>query len=249
VKWFLRILLVLVILVVVVVLFFLGPVARPIAASAASKAMGVDVNIGGLSVYPITGSANVSGLLVANPQGFKGYFLEMEQLHSDAKVTSFVSDTAVVRDVTIEGLTLRIEASGSKTNVKAIMDNLNKSSAPSGETTSSSSGKKFRIDTLALKNTKVIISTGIVKDATITIESLELHNIGTGESSGAGLSEVLTKVIQAVVAKAGELSRNLPGEIGSAIKSAGIDKAFKDIGKTGGGAIEKAADPLKKLFK
>ncbi len=251
-KWILRIFLILVVLIIVVVLFFLGPIVKPPATAVASSVMGVDVTMDKLSVSPLKGSVGLMSMRIGNPQGYEtDHFVNLEKMSASSRITSFLGSVVSIKEVIIDGLSINIESKGGKTNMKVIMDNLDKSSGGAATTTDAPAeeGKKFRIDRILLKNISVTLTTGVIKNIKLTVSELEVKNIGTDQDTGTSLKNVIKPILTALASKIAEGSKELGKDVQKALGDSGITEGLSDIGKSGAKAIEKATDPLKNLFK
>ncbi|NLF39690.1 hypothetical protein GX586_09610 [bacterium] len=113
-KTLLKAVLWIIVILVVIVAFFLGPVARPIATAAGSKALKVDLAIGRLSVYPFAGNAAVKNLTITDPAFTVKPVVEIGKASVDARVKPLLGKAIEVAHVTVDdaGVVVRRNAAG-----------------------------------------------------------------------------------------------------------------------------------------
>ena len=247
---------VVVLLILIAVIFLPGPIARPVAQKVATSTLKVDVGIEKLTASLFSGSVGLAGLDVGNPEGFEKDFLtQISKIEVDAKITSFMGDTAVIENVLLEGMELNIESKGGKTNISALLKNLEGDSEASTEEEPEGEGMKFQIKLITLKDIKVVFSSAITGAVKLTITELQVKDVGS-EDNGAALKDVLKIVLKKVAAKAMDLGKDLTGALGDQFKKIdmgslgdSLGDVGKGIGDGGKNILEGIKNPVKDLFK
>lgn len=234
-KKLLKILLIVVVLIVVAVGVAVGYVFHNIDSLAkrgveegGSYALGVPTTVDSVSVKVFGGDLKLSGLKVANPQGFAGpHFLTMKKGEVVVTLDSLNEQTVDIPKLTLSGIDLNLERTGSGANYEKIVENLKRlkgSSAKSGD-------KKLIVHELTIEDVRIHADVlnapgpigkivNPVAKVDVPIERIELKDVGrTG--TGVTMEELSSIVVQAVLAAAAEKGYGtLPGEIVNDLKSA-----------------------------
>ena len=256
------------ILLVAAVQLFGGAAVKVGVEKAGSKAMQVPVEVDNISFSLLGGTVNIRNLIVGNPADYKiKNLLEVGNLYVDADIKSFLSDTARIKHIKLDNMTMSIEQKGLTNNLKEVLDNLPKPEETGTKTPPAEKGdsaeKNLRIDTLEITGVKVKVKLiplpGEGENAVeLTLAPIKMTDLGTDDNmSMAKLTgKILVAVAQGVAESGGGL---LPegligditgtlGEHGAAAleKSKEVLEKGKDLGE---GIIKDGGDMLKGLFK
>ena len=126
--------LLLVLVVAVVGLFlYLEPLVKTTVNTVGTKIVGTQVNLEGFRFSPFTGEAEVTGLSVANPEGYKTpNLINLGRIFVKVNVKSLLTNTIVVDEVSVNGIELTYEMPDlSTSNVMQIQQNIAKNTASS----------------------------------------------------------------------------------------------------------------------
>jgi uncharacterized protein YjbJ (UPF0337 family) len=140
----------------------------------------------------------------------------LDGLHVGVSLGQLRQDPIHVSSIEIKKPTLVIEQSGGKFNFQALMSQDSK--APPDN----KPPLKLIIDQLTVSDSKVILRPGIpgvAQEIPVSIPSLEMKGVGTGEGNqnGAAIKEIVMDVITALSQKASD-SDQLPPEVRQLLK-------------------------------
>jgi len=255
-KWIKRIIIVVVILLVVVgvaLTFYTGQIIESALPRVGSKALGVDVTLDSARVYPLRGKANLKGLMVGNPEGFKSdnaFRLGEVDVRLDLK--SVLSDRIVIHRIYVDAPEITLEGSlRGRNNIKQLLEGLESGTTaeepaveePRQEAEKpASKGKKIQINEFTLDNAKVRVSISELggKGVTVPMPTIRLTDIG--KDKGASPQEVAALLVAAI-------SRHAMQAVGasSELLAQGLEKAGETVGKLGEGAGKLANEGLKQM--
>jgi len=206
-------------------------------------ALDVPTSLESADVGLLSGGVELSGLRVANPEGFNApHFLELDSTEVNVSLGSLTSDTVEVPSITLAGIDLRLERTADGSNYQTILDNLSR--FEKGEKTEPDpDGKKFVIRTLHIRDVTVHVDAvpiqGVIGDLTKTeliVPEVTLRDVGSGGQpmSVSELAAVILKTIlaSAVEVGAGVLPEDVLGELGDRLAS------MLNLGDMGVGDIE-----------
>ena len=197
------------------------------------------------------GRAELGGLVVGNPTGFKSESaISIGEIALQVKPSSVASDVVEIDEITIKTPVITYEQALTGNNISKLLANVNESTASlmggkdatkkddKAATPDAASQKRFRVKLVRVEGTTVKVDATMLGGTALAIPlpPITIENIGTsgnGVTAGELTSEVLKQVLAAVTRAVAE---NLT-------KGGGM---FKD---GAGGAVEKAGEGLKNLFK
>jgi uncharacterized protein involved in outer membrane biogenesis len=228
-KWIVRIVIVgvlVVILAVAAAFFFLGDIIKKGVETAGPQLTKTETRLSKATLSPFTGGAEMNGLFVGNPQGFKS---EAAIKVGDVKVKldpkSVFSDVVVIESIHIEAPEITYETGLAGSNIGKILDNVEaagggaSSSEPPPPTTGSS--KKFRVKDIQINGAKVTLSVPGLKPVVVPLENLRVQNIGT-DGSGVNAAQLTREVLKPLLASVTKAATqaNIGGQLKDATKSA-----------------------------
>lgn len=232
-KWVRRIILAVVVLVVlvgIIVYLNLDRVIKNTVQSQATSSTNLQTTLNSASLSLFGGKLNLSGLQVASPPGYQApQMLDVGSTDLAVSYGQLRSDPVHVAGITIDKPKLVIEQKNGELNFKKAMDDMPKSpdAAPSN-----SKPLKLIIDDLKLSNPQVVVKGIGATDIPLSLPSIELKNIGTGEGAqnGAAVKDVLGQVITAMAAAASdssalsaEFKQVLNANVGAAMTNLGAE--------------------------
>ncbi len=268
-KKLLRLLVVLVVLVigaVVAAVFYIDTIAKAAVEVAGTKVLGVQTTVNRISIGLVSGSAAMSGLHVANPEGCKAPEFMVLDLGAVAVTPSSLLENVVrVPKIELSGMHIEFEQrAGGDSNVDVILGNAKKfagsGEGPKGSGGSGGEGKKFVIDELTLSGISVTARVAGVpladKGIEIKVPKLVLKDIGSGGSDPVGLDQLTGMVVEAVMkavmeAGGGQLPQVFAQSITNGLAGLGdvfnskmavdLGAGLKDVGGDVGKAVEDVA--------
>jgi len=253
-KFIFKVVVVLILLVVVAVValvFYIDAIARAGVEKGATYVLGVETKVDKADVGILSGSFAMSGLNVANPQGFDSpHFLHLDDSNVKVSLGTLREEVVELPELNMTGLDVHLEKSGDKSNYNVILDNLKK--FESGEKKEPEpGGKKFVIRKVSLKDVNVHVDMapigGDLTKIDVPIDEIQLTNVGSGSGKGVPMGElsgVLVKAIfAAIVAKGGGL---IPEDILSDLTN-GLNQ-LTSLGDLGIGVVAGASGSLESVI-
>jgi uncharacterized protein involved in outer membrane biogenesis len=248
-KWILRIVLasaVVAAIAVFAVFYFLNDLVKGGVEKVGPQLTKGDMRLAKANISPFSGKAQLTGLFVGNPQGWK---TESAITVGDVKVAldvrSALSDVVTVESILIEGPEITYEGGLGGSNIGKILENIEAFAGGGGEKpaaeSSSASSKKFKVKDIQIRGAKVHLSTAGLggKAMTVPLADMRLQNIGTDGSgvTAAQLSRDILKPLLASITKAAaEAATNVGGQL-------------KDVTKGTTEQLNKTTEGVKSLFK
>lgn len=230
-------LLVVVVIVVAGALFYIDSIAKKAIEQGGEMALGVPTSLESVHISLLGGEASLSGLQIANPAGFKAKtFMELGQGEVAISLGSLMSDTVKIPRVELSNIRLNLEQSGKKNNIDPILARTkSKGGGKGGKSSSQGSepaaegGKKFIIEYFSLEDVQVNARLNLLghsSSVNLVLPKIELHNLGA-ESQGLPLSELVQKIVHAILSVAQQSSGKLSPALSKLL--AGELKGLDDI--------------------
>jgi hypothetical protein len=250
------------IVVLIIAFIFFGDMALTKGVKlGATKALGVNVEVGLVHLGILRGKVLVSDLAVDNPAGYSNKtLLKLKGCSVKADMTSLLSDTVKIDEIKLDGIDVDIEQKGLGTNLQDLLNNM-KAQAPPAEkptettkpqpTEKKAAGKKLLIKKLEITNTKVRVRVLSGPEIPLTLKTITLENIGSGGEQvdiAALTRKILTAISQAIAQEgSGILPSDITGGLNKGLE--GLQNVGGELMKGAGGVINQGGDALKGLFK
>jgi uncharacterized protein involved in outer membrane biogenesis len=244
----LLVVLIIVFIVAAVVLsFYVNSIARTAVEKGGTYALGVNTTLKGASIQPLAGGFSMSGLNVANPDGYdSSHFLTLGAGDVAVSLGTLMDDTVKLPHLKLADIDMHLEKKDGKANYQAIMDNLKKLSS---DKPADPDAKKFTIETVDIRNVMVHVNM-MGQNIDVPIEAITLKNVGSG-GEGVDLAQLSGVIVKSVFAAVAQNAGNLiPAEmLGDLTKGleglADLDKLaqiadVKAVGELAGKAAEQA---------
>ena len=167
------------------------------------------VRLASANLSPFSGSGQLSGFVIGNPEGFDGpYALNLGSIAVNVDKSSILKETIVVNSITIRNPTVALIGTPFGNNLGKLLQNIKSgSSSKSKEEANHSSGtsKKFIVKEVVISDAKVDVAASALDQKiqqTLPIPDITLRNIG---SDGSGVSardlatQLMTPLINAAV--------------------------------------------------
>jgi len=238
----------LVVIVGIVVIMFLGQIVKKGVETAGPMVTKVEVKLDKASIS-LLGSAQLKGLFVGNPPGYKTESaIKVGEVSVSLKPLSVLSDKIVVESVKIESPEITIEGGIKDNNLTKILDNVTAAAGGTGtaeKKDEKASNKKIQVTDLTITGAKVHANTLLSGGKTMTVSLPDIHltNLGTG-SDGITPAELTKQVMDAVMGKVVPALTEGLANVGKEALNLG-----KGAGEEAKKSVEKATGGLKGLFK
>jgi hypothetical protein len=166
-----------------------------------SAATGTRVRVGAVAIDLRAATGTVSGLSVANPEGFTDEAaIEFGDLNLGLDAKSLFSDPVVVQNIAVDDAVLRIEQLGGRNNLQTLLDNLRSNTA--GEPAEPDIGPRVVIQRFALSGATASLSVPEL-DEQRSVEVPDIVLTGIGQKSGGGTgAELAREILEPVLREA-----------------------------------------------
>lgn len=257
-KWIVRLVggLVVVVLVLLVVLnFFMGSIVKKSAETIGPSVLGVDVRLDEADFSLFRGRAQLKGMLIGNPEGFKTpSMFELGEILIELKPLSILTDTIVIDRIFINAPRITYEQAARGNNIGKLIEQLEGEPPAEGEEAPAekpepeepAEGKKVVINELVIDHGRVNVSLTALRGQVIPVPlpRLQMNDIGK-EKEGASVKEVITTVLEAIAKSATEVVGASIDVLGKGAEAAG--DLLKGGAEMGGDAARQAAEGVKDL--
>ena len=261
------------VLAVIGVFVYIDSIAKAGVEAGGTYALGVETTLDGMDVGVLSGSVEMDELKVANPSGFDTpHFLRLGNGRIDVSLGSLMEDKVVVPELVLSGISMNLENKGGTANYKAILDGMKKAeSKDKAAPADSKEGKKFVVQHVLINDVKVQADLlpigGKLTRVPLTIERIELKDVGTDSDEGVLLAELTNILMKAILTSVAEKGGGLiPADItngltaglkgleglgGVSVKVVGdvtavVDGQVKKVGEIGAGIMKGVGDGGKK---
>lgn len=250
-KWIVRSIIAFVLIIVLVVVgafIFIDSIVKTGVETVGPKVTKVEIKLKSAKISAFSGSGELNGLFVGNPEGFKTpSAITVEDVKVTVKPSSLLSDVIQVDEVTIKSPEITLEEALSGNNLNKILDNINQavaSETPSQEKKTEEkekTGKKIYIRNVSIEGGKIHLSMKLAggKAMTLPLPTLNMQELGSPEK-GITPAEATQQIMKAL------MSGTLKATTG-AISNVGKD--VLDLGKDAKEKTGKTVNKIKNLFK
>lgn len=194
---------------------YLEPLVKTTVNTVGTKIIGTQVNLDGFRFAPFVGEAEVTGLSVANPEGYKTpNLINLGRIFVKVDLKSLLTDTIVVDEVSVNGIELTYEMPDlSTSNVMQIQQNIAKNTAAekTAETalakeetvkedmSQTTSAKKVIIKKVVVDGGALNAMTPLQQEAlTLNMPALEITGIGE-EGKKMTIQETVTTIFNKIL--------------------------------------------------
>ncbi|MAE66807.1 MAG: hypothetical protein CMJ18_21320 [Phycisphaeraceae bacterium] len=202
-KWIVRLLLVLVVVViaaVVVATVYIDQIARAAVEEGGTYALGVTTKLDSMDVGLTSGSIDLGGLNIDNPEGFTApYFLSLGRGRLDVSLGSLTESTVVVPELSLGNLKMSLERRGDTSNYTTLMENLKRFESKEKQP----GGKQYVIRRLLIEDIDVQVDIQMLgqdlKRVPLRIDKIELVDVGSETEGGVLLAELYDVIFKALL--------------------------------------------------
>ena len=250
-------LLLVIVVAVVGVFLYLEPLVKTTVNTVGTKVVGTKVNLEGFRFSPFAGEAEIKGLSVANPEGYKTPdLINLGRIFVKVDVKSLLTDTIVVDEVSINGIGLTYEMPDlSTSNVMQIQQNIAKNTASTeapAEVKEEVVEEKTSAQTKPAKNViikKVVVDGGSLtamiplqpQSLTLNMPAIEIEGIGE-QGKKMNIQESVVEVFNKILFNATSVVTKSLTDAKNIVKDV-ADKAVEDAkneaGEQLGGLLDK----------
>jgi len=211
-------LVVLLIVAVVVVGLSLDGIVKRGVETVGPKLTKVDVKLDKVSLSLLSGSGQISGLVVGNPEGFKTpQAIRVGSASLALTPGSLLSDKIVIKSIKVEAPEITLETGLTGTNLKKLLANINESTG-GGDTTGTPKpteqkpGKKLEVDDFLITGAKLSFNMTGVGGLSKTLPDIHLTDLGTGAEGITG-AELAQKVLAAIEEASAKMVAESTGDL------------------------------------
>ena len=249
-----------VIILAITITFFIDTLIRRGVETAGGQALGVEVELSGADLSVLGGQLDLSGLRIANPEGFKADSLfEMARAQAAVSPSSLLQDNITIERVTLDSPSLTIEHSARGTNMSQLLKNIEgegrEQKEPEKEAPEKEKPEKtYTIKMLRITGAKATFDSFLTAKAPVTVAlpDIEMENISSADGKGLVLAQVfrmvLVKMIEtAFTAGEGTIPVDMATDMVDDLSEFVPELGDELTGKAKG-LIEKGTEGLRKLF-
>lgn len=235
---------------VLLVVFTINAIVEGGIESAGKRSLGVEVELSRASLSLLEGHLALSGVRIANPEGFKTFqLLKAEGVTVAMKPVSIVQDEVLIDSFVIESPFLTVEHSLRGANIGPVLKSIQ---MEKGEKRELSKQKRYRIERLRIAGGQVVFASMVKPAATVNLPDIELRDISGADGKGVPLGQVCEKVLLRMIQTA---IKSEPGTIPPEMLSAltGEIKQYVPEFEIGvfdrmRGFFQRSRDDLRELF-
>jgi len=182
-----------------------------------TRYLGAPVSVGGVNVAITEGSAGIDELVIDNPSEFSGpAAFRLGNISATLDTQQISSELVVLKNVSIDGAEINLLAEGRNTNLKALMDHLDREigATDQAEDTGTASEVKLIIDRFSFTNATASVDSDVLGQASVTLPDINLSDIGrqsNGATVGQALKQILDPIVRAVTRRMVEQGVDLEG--------------------------------------
>ncbi|MFK7831187.1 MAG: hypothetical protein AB8B57_15550 [Congregibacter sp.] len=171
-----------------------------------SSATQTAVRVDGIDIKLTDASASLSGLSVANPEGFAGNAIELGGFSATLDARSLTGDVITIKDITVEGARINVLQQGTRNNLRELLANLQAQAGSSTSTADEGSNKKLIIERFTLNGASASVSLpDLNQTSDVELPPIVISDIGKASNGATGAQiaqQLLKPVIQAAISSA-----------------------------------------------
>lgn len=245
--------------------FFFDAIASRVISTAGTRVLGVTTTVRSTHLGLLEGKSSVSGLKIAEPNGFgDGSMISVETASVTAGLSKLLGDDIVIDELSIDGVTVNLVEVKGQVNLQVVATNLTSTdtkeeATPAPTTKDTKSAGTVTIRQLKVTNIKVFATGDTVlvgsKPVAVTIPDILISDIGTktpvSEVAAQISTQLMNHLLVAIVeAKIVGLPQSMMSGLSSASSSLGNATAsfLKGSGTAIQNTINGAGDAIKSIF-
>jgi hypothetical protein len=172
-----------------------------------SRITGTEVTLTSASLSPFSGSGELSGLVIGNPEGFKGpYALRLGSIQLHVDESTLLKNPIVVDSIVIRNPSLCLIGTPFGNNLGKLQRNIRESSGEpeEQESTKGKSPRKFLVREIRITDGSVRVIAGALDQSisqTLSLPDITLRNVGS-DGSGVSGRELASQIMVPMIAGA-----------------------------------------------
>jgi hypothetical protein len=211
-----------------VVQFFLGSIVKAGVNRVGPHLAQTNVVLDGARISAFTGQGELTGLRVANPQGWSDRdAFSFESIQVDVEPRSLFDDKIVVNELIIDRPSFVYESKLVSSNIGDLMKNIQRGRDTPDAQSKDGTPKRIEVKHLVLRDGKITVGVGPAA-TTLEMKPIEMRDLGTREGgltpnqlAVAIMGEVTPVIVAAAAQNVQNLGESLGGSAGEAVKKAG----------------------------
>jgi hypothetical protein len=174
------------IIVIIALYFSLNKIVEKGITTFGSQVMLTEVSLEASNISLFSGEGELKGLVIGNPKGFSNNnALSFDRIKVAVDVKSIFTDNILIKQILIDGPKITYELVGEKSNIQAILNNINspvkkEEKVKKTESKKNSSQKKVIIDLVKITNGKIDLAMKVLggKGASLEFSDMTMRDLG-----------------------------------------------------------------------
>lgn len=192
-----------------------------------------EVRVANVDIRLTEGQGSISGLTIANPEGFsQDNLFAMDNITLAIDTSSLTEAVYVIRTITIDGARVLAEHKGTGTNVQTLMEGMESTESQPDTTEGSSADSLFAVELISFTNGSMKLRSDILGEHERSLPNFTMTDLGTREQ-GMTAEELGAEVARSVVLQVQQAVKNMISDLAT---EGAVDKIK-----------EKASEGLNKL--
>ncbi len=189
------------IIVIAALYFSLNKIVEKGITTFGSQVTRTEVTLEKSNISLFSGKGELKGLAIGNPKGFSSNnALSLDRIKVSVDVKSIFKDNILIKEVLIDGPKISYELAGKKSNIQAILNNIDspekkEEQVKKTESNKKGSQKKVIIDLLTITNGKISLAMTALGGRGASLEFSDLTVRGLGREKGGLTPEEAVSVI------------------------------------------------------
>ncbi|MFW6066332.1 MAG: hypothetical protein ACOC9S_05880, partial [Planctomycetota bacterium] len=190
-----------VVILLVVAWLLINPLAKAGVERGAGYALDVDTRMDRMDVKLFRGQAVMDGLQSANPEGFDSpHFYRSGQFDIKLRGGTVLSDPMELEHFVLNGLDLNVEQKLTGSNVSKILENLRRFEKEKPDEAEKKPGKRLKINRIEIRDVVAHFHIPGMREIAVNLPVVELEDVTMGEEGGVPVSELVARILPAVLA-------------------------------------------------
>lgn len=220
-------------------MYFIDSIARKGIEDGSSYALAVPTSLDSADVGIFSGSFEMSGLTVSNPEGFDTpHFLELGAGGVEVELGTLRKDLVELPRLTLSDIDIHIQQRGGTSNVSAILANLKRFESPDTPKTDKPTGqaKRFIVHELRIEDVNVHVTAaplgGQGVNVDLAVPQIVMNDIGSETGKGVLLGELADIIVKALVSAIRDAGGGIiPGDLLGQLDAGLADlESLEDLG-------------------
>ncbi len=207
-----------IVLLIAAVIFYIDWIASEAIERGGTAALGLETRVRLVRLGLLASELTLSGLTVANPEGFEAsHLLKLERGELAVDLSELRADPIVISRIVLSGIELNLERKRGRTNYGVLLDNLSRSeSEPSTSKAEDEAGAGLVIREVLIRDVtargQLISLQGERTKLEVNVPEIRMRDLGSGES-GMSMTQLAGVLMKAILAGVAQQSASLPSEL------------------------------------